>query len=140
MTTFFHVRQHALVLIFRNESGIWKISHSSISIPYYLVREEEVYPLKELKERNQLLEDLVAERTIQLSMSNDNLQMINIELAKEIEERKQAEESELNIKKQYDSLVFQNTCWYIPDAKQFRRKSYTQLREPPRGKNVQCKN
>src|SRR5450756_1900982 len=28
-----------LVLIFRKESAGWKISHSSISIPYYLVRE-----------------------------------------------------------------------------------------------------
>ena len=42
-----------LVLIFRKESAGWKISHSSISIPYHLVREGEVYPLKELVDRNQ---------------------------------------------------------------------------------------
>ena len=42
-----------LVLIFRKESAGWKISHSSISIPYYLVREGEVYPMKELVDRNQ---------------------------------------------------------------------------------------
>jgi two-component system, cell cycle sensor histidine kinase and response regulator CckA len=52
-----------LVLIFRKESEDWKISHSSISIPYHLVREGEVYPLKELVERNQLLEQLIAEQT-----------------------------------------------------------------------------
>ena len=78
-----------LVLIFRKESGGWKISHSSISIPYHLVRDGEVYPLKELVERNQLLEQLIAERTTQLSEANDHLQKINTELTNEIAERKQ---------------------------------------------------
>ena len=78
-----------LVLIFRKESEGWKISHSSISIPYHLVREGEVYPLKELVDRNQLLEQLITERTIQLSEANDHLQKINKELTKEIAERKQ---------------------------------------------------
>jgi hypothetical protein len=59
-----------LVLIFRRESSGWKISHSSISIPYHLVREGEVYPLQELMERNQLLETLVAERTAELNAQN----------------------------------------------------------------------
>src|SRR5512141_1146129 len=44
-----------LVLIFCKEASGWKIAHSSISIPYYLVREGEVYPMKELLDRNQLL-------------------------------------------------------------------------------------
>ena len=48
-----------MYLIFRKESAGWKISHSSISIPYYLVREGEVYPLKELLDRNQVLEELI---------------------------------------------------------------------------------
>src|SRR5664280_855991 len=78
-----------LVLIFRKESAGWNISHSSISIPYYLVREGEVYPLKELTDRNQILEELVAERTIQLAEANDNLQRTNEELAREIAEHKQ---------------------------------------------------
>jgi PAS domain S-box-containing protein len=80
-----------LVLIFRKESTDWKISHSSISIPYYLVREGEVYPLQELVERNQLLEEQVAERTRQLSEANNNFKLLNKKLAKEIEERTQAE-------------------------------------------------
>lgn len=80
-----------LVLIFHKESAGWKISHSSISIPYYLVREGEVYPLKELVERNQALEGMVAERTIQLSEAKDNLQQINEELAREIAEHKRME-------------------------------------------------
>jgi two-component system, cell cycle sensor histidine kinase and response regulator CckA len=82
-----------LVLIFRKESAGWKISHSSISIPYPLVREGEVYPLKELVDRNQLLEELVAERTLQFSEANDNLRRANEELAREIAERKQTEEA-----------------------------------------------
>ena len=73
-----------LVLIFRKEAAGWKISHSSISIPYHLVREGEVYPLKELESRTQILEQLVAERTRQLSETN-------AVLAKEIAEHKQTE-------------------------------------------------
>ncbi|MBV5323747.1 nuclear transport factor 2 family protein, partial [bacterium] len=74
-----------LVLIFRLESEGWKISHSSISIPYHLVREGEIYPMKELEDRNQFLEKLVTERTNQLSEANDNLQQTNEKLASEIE-------------------------------------------------------
>jgi len=59
-----------LVLIFRKEPTGWKISHSSISIPYHLVREGEVYPLKELVERNRNLEAVVAERTAELQVQN----------------------------------------------------------------------
>jgi two-component system, cell cycle sensor histidine kinase and response regulator CckA len=79
-----------LVLIFRKESAGWKISHSSISIPYYLVREGEIYPLKELVDRNHMLDGLIAERTSQLYKANDNLQRTNEELAREIAEHKQA--------------------------------------------------
>ncbi|MDP3480186.1 MAG: PAS domain S-box protein, partial [Desulfoprunum sp.] len=82
-----------LVLIFRKESAGWKISHSSISIPYYLVREGEVYPMKELVDRNEFLEKLVAERTIQLSEANDTLQQTNDRLAREIAEHQQTEEA-----------------------------------------------
>ncbi len=94
-----------LVLIFRKESAGWKISHSSISIPYYLVREGEVYPLKELVDRNQFLEKLVAERTIQLSEANDNLQQTNEKLASEIAEHKQTEEALLESEAHYRLLT-----------------------------------
>ncbi|MDD2309536.1 MAG: diguanylate cyclase, partial [Desulfuromonadaceae bacterium] len=82
-----------LVLIFRKESNCWKISHSSISIPYYLVKEGEVYPLQELTERNLILEEQIAERTNQLSEVNDKLQLINEKLAQEIMEHKHVEEA-----------------------------------------------
>jgi len=52
-----------LVLIFRLEGEDWKIVHSGISIPYQLVQDGEVYPLKNLQERNRELEALVEERT-----------------------------------------------------------------------------
>lgn len=52
-----------LVLIFRREGEDWKIVHSGISIPYHLVQDGEVYPLKSLRERNRALEALVEERT-----------------------------------------------------------------------------
>jgi signal transduction histidine kinase/DNA-binding NarL/FixJ family response regulator len=55
-----------LVLIFRLESAGWKISHSSISIPFAMAQEGEIYPLNDLEERNQFLEELIAERTMQL--------------------------------------------------------------------------
>ncbi|HEY4744659.1 MAG TPA: ATP-binding protein [Desulfuromonadaceae bacterium] len=82
-----------LVLIFRKESAGWRIAHSSISIPYHLVREGEVYPMKELTERNKLLEEQITERTMQLSEANDNLQQTNDKLAKEIVEHELAEEA-----------------------------------------------
>ena len=63
-----------LVLIFRKESAGWKICHSGISIPYYGVREDEVYPLKDLLDRNQQLEAVIEDRTRQLSEANAELQ------------------------------------------------------------------
>jgi diguanylate cyclase (GGDEF)-like protein/PAS domain S-box-containing protein len=74
VTAFFHIHlplpDHVLsrevarlVLIFRLEGEDWKIVHSGISIPYHLVQDGEVYPLKSLQERNRALEALVAERT-----------------------------------------------------------------------------
>ena len=82
-----------LVLIFRLESVDWKISHSSISIPYHLVRDGEIYPMKELVDRNQFLEKLVAERTTQLSEANVNLKQTNEKVEREVEEHKQTEEA-----------------------------------------------
>jgi PAS domain S-box-containing protein len=94
-----------LVLIFRKESADWKISHSSISIPYPLVRTGEVYPLKELVDRNKFLEDLIAERTLQLSEANDRLQKANEELTREIAEHKQVDEALQRSEETYRSIV-----------------------------------
>ena len=73
-----------LVLVFHRQPGGWKIAHSSISIPYHLVREGEVYPLEGLEERNHFLEEQIAERTRQLSEANADLQRTNAKLEAEI--------------------------------------------------------
>jgi AraC-like DNA-binding protein len=52
-----------LSLVFRCENGEWKITHSGISVPDFLVGQGEVYPIKRLYERNQNLEMLLQQRT-----------------------------------------------------------------------------
>lgn len=87
-TAFFHIHLPAqehilsretarLVLIFRLEDGGWKIVHSGISIPYHLVQDGEVYPLKGLQERNSQLEALVEERTRALEEVNGKLELLS---------------------------------------------------------------
>ena len=87
-TAFFHIhlpvpenilsRETArLVLVFRRECADWKIVHSGISIPYYLVRQGEIYPIDGLQERNRELETLVCERTVALKEVNDKLEALS---------------------------------------------------------------
>lgn len=66
-----------LVLVFRREGEDWKIVSSTISIPYHLVREGEVYPICNLHERNRELETLVVERTRALEATNAKLQALS---------------------------------------------------------------
>ena len=66
-----------LVLAFRREGEDWKIVHSGISIPYHLVEDGEVYPLKGLQERNSQLEMLVDERTRALEEVNRKLELLS---------------------------------------------------------------
>ena len=88
VTAFFHIHlpipdaifsreTTRLVLIFRNEGDSWKIVHSGISIPYGLVRESEVYPIKGVQERNLELEILVQERTLALEEANKKLDLLS---------------------------------------------------------------
>lgn len=75
-----HILSHEtarLVLVFRREGAAWMIVHSGISIPYYLVREGEVYPIKGLHERNRELEILVEERTAALEEANRKLEILS---------------------------------------------------------------
>ena len=64
-----------LVLIFRLESENWKIAHSSISIPYPSVGENEAYPINRSEERSRELEALVKARTRALQVANDKLEL-----------------------------------------------------------------
>src|ERR1035437_5641777 len=82
-----------LVLIFRKEAVGWKISHSSISIPYHLVSAGEIYPLKQLTERNESLERLVDERTIQLTSAKHSIEKVNEELGRQVAQHKLVEEA-----------------------------------------------
>ena len=66
-----------LVLVFRQEVGVWRIVHSGISIPYQAVRDGEVYPLNGLNERNRELESLVQERTQELKEANQQLEALS---------------------------------------------------------------
>ena len=94
-----------LVLIFRKEAAGWKICHSSISIPYNLVSAGEIYPLKELTERNESLERLVDERTNELSSANDNLEKLNEELGRQIAHHKLLGEALRRSEELYRSIV-----------------------------------
>lgn len=87
VTAFFHIHlplpEHVLaketarlVLIFRLEGVDWKIVHSGISIPYHLVQQGEVYPLKSLRERNDALEALVETRTQALHESEARYRLL----------------------------------------------------------------
>jgi len=88
VTGFFHIhlpiKDHILsqetarlVLIFRREGEEWKIVNSTISIPYHMVEDGEVYPLSGLHERNRELEELVDERTRALEATNAKLEALS---------------------------------------------------------------
>jgi diguanylate cyclase (GGDEF)-like protein len=66
-----------IVVVFQREEGIWKIAHSSLSIPYRLVETGEVYPLKCLQECSKQLETQVEERTRTLEETNRNLELLS---------------------------------------------------------------
>ena len=88
VTAFFHIhlpipdalfaRETArLVLVFRHEGDDWKIAHSSVSIPFGVARQGEVYPVDRLAEHNRELQVLVEERTQALEKANERLQLIS---------------------------------------------------------------
>jgi diguanylate cyclase (GGDEF)-like protein len=88
VTAFFHInlplpdhilsREAArLALVFRLEDEDWKIVHSGISIPYYLIRYGEVYPIHDLQKRNHELEALIKERTLALEEANSKLELLS---------------------------------------------------------------
>jgi len=69
-----------LVLVFRREADDWKIVSSTISIPYRLVQDGEVYPLRSLYARNRELEGMVEQRTHELETANAKLEATNTKL------------------------------------------------------------
>jgi len=93
------------VLIFNKEDNNWKISHCSVSVPDSLVQDGEIYPVEGLKEKNQKLEDIINERTVQLSVSNENLKKINDELAEKIAKQKNTEEALLETNRKLEAII-----------------------------------
>ncbi len=88
VTAFFHIhlpikenilsqKTARLLLIFRQEGLDWKIVNSTISIPYHLAEDGEVYPLKNLFQKNLELEALVEERTRALEEANAKLEFLS---------------------------------------------------------------
>ncbi|WP_320152133.1 diguanylate cyclase domain-containing protein [uncultured Tolumonas sp.] len=88
VTAFFHIhlpvpefllsRETArLTLMFRREDGDWKITYSGISIPYGLAKDNEIYPMTRLEERNLELEQIIATRTAELAEINKNLEILS---------------------------------------------------------------
>jgi diguanylate cyclase (GGDEF)-like protein len=88
VTAFFHIhlpikenilsqKTARLLLIFRQEGQDWKIVNSTISIPYHLAEDGEVYPLKNLCQKNLELEALVDERTSALEEANAKLKLLS---------------------------------------------------------------
>lgn len=63
-----------LSVLMNRESGIWKICHMHISLPAQVHDEGESYPLKELEERNLILEQMVKDKTSELEQRNKKLE------------------------------------------------------------------
>ncbi len=82
-----------LVLVFRKESDCWKISHSSISIPYCPFKDGETDPLQALTQRNDVLEKQITTQINQLSETNKKLQISNKKLAQAVVDHHQTEDA-----------------------------------------------
>lgn len=65
------------VWVFRCEDGDWKIAHCSISIPFSLAGEGEVYPLQHMQDRERELRVLVEQRTRELRQANVKLDALS---------------------------------------------------------------
>lgn len=55
--------------IWKKTNGKWKIIHEHASMPYTLQTDREIYPIEELKTRNEELERLVEEKTRELRLA-----------------------------------------------------------------------
>lgn len=83
-----------LSLVFVQEHGDWKIAHSGISVPYYLVQQGEVYPIKGLYGQNQALTLLLEESRRALSEATrqlDTLRQVTHDVRTYLETRLQSD-------------------------------------------------
>ncbi|HDZ8897876.1 TPA: diguanylate cyclase [Aeromonas dhakensis] len=88
VTAFFHIhlskaedilsrKTARLVLVFRLEEEGWKIVHRSISVPYGLARDMEIYPMSSLEERQHELALIIEARTKKLTDANRKLEALS---------------------------------------------------------------
>lgn len=70
----FVLEKARMSLVFQLVEGQWLIAHKHISLPTVEHEEGEAYPLKELQERNRILEERVAAKTAELQSQNRRLQ------------------------------------------------------------------
>ena len=72
-----------LTLVFVQEDGDWKIAHSGFSVPYYLVQQGEVFPIKGLYGQNRALALLLEESKRALSEATrqlDTLRQVTLQV------------------------------------------------------------
>ena len=64
-----------LTVLFTRVDQHWRLIHKHISLPTQVHETGEAYPLKEIEERNRLLEKMVQEKTIELKEKNRKLEL-----------------------------------------------------------------
>ena len=82
-----------LVLVLRKEANVWKIAHSSISIPSHLLKQSDVPILHKLIQRNQTLQEQLNQQSKQLLETNNKLVITREQLAQAHIEHQQAEDA-----------------------------------------------
>ncbi|MCS6969679.1 MAG: nuclear transport factor 2 family protein [Planctomycetota bacterium] len=75
-----------LSLVFVGDGPRWRIAHMHLSLPTTAHGADESFPVRELEERNRVLQRLVDERTAQLVRVNEQLRAINHELQQRVAE------------------------------------------------------
>jgi class 3 adenylate cyclase len=76
-------------LIWNNQKDGWKVVHAHTSLPAANLQEDETFPIEELKQRNEQLEKLIAQKTEDLKKEKEKTEsllhnILPIEIAKEL--------------------------------------------------------
>ncbi|MCX7882693.1 MAG: diguanylate cyclase [Brevinematales bacterium] len=73
-----HLRGFRLTMVWQKREGKWYVVHMHISLPTTAHGESEAYPVKEIEERNVVLERLLKERTAELVEANKELTQLAV--------------------------------------------------------------
>ena len=69
-----------LTAVFTGGKREWRLAHMHISLPTEVHETGEAYPLKEIEERNRLLQEMVEEKTAELQRKNHELEMALLQI------------------------------------------------------------